>query len=149
MVQMLANQHLLLQLWILAKRIGSILISGNILDISPGVSWSRCLWNPDTLDETLGKCSYQYIPSMYLYMSVRKHINSMYFVCTSTGFSYMYVPSMYILKFICESMYQYVLARNTTVFCGMIKSPCDQMLQDTFQRYTRAHLSVLFRKILC
>ena len=37
-VQMQANQHLLLQLWILAKRIGSILISGNILDISPRVS---------------------------------------------------------------------------------------------------------------
>ncbi len=31
MVQMQANQHLLLQPWILAKRIGSILISGNIL----------------------------------------------------------------------------------------------------------------------
>jgi hypothetical protein len=36
MVQMQANQHLLLQLWILAKRImiGSILISGNNLNIT-------------------------------------------------------------------------------------------------------------------
>ncbi len=25
------------------------------------------IWNPDTLDETLRKCSYQYIPSVYWY----------------------------------------------------------------------------------
>ncbi len=36
---MQANQHLLLQPWILAKRIGSILISGNNLDMTPRVSW--------------------------------------------------------------------------------------------------------------
>jgi hypothetical protein len=35
---MQANQHLLLQLWILAKRIGSILISGNILSMTFRVS---------------------------------------------------------------------------------------------------------------
>jgi hypothetical protein len=35
---MQANQHLLLQLWILAKRIGSILISGNNLNMAFGVS---------------------------------------------------------------------------------------------------------------
>jgi hypothetical protein len=41
MVQMQANQHLLLQPWILAKRIGhgSILISGNILNTTLRVSW--------------------------------------------------------------------------------------------------------------
>jgi hypothetical protein len=39
-VQMQAKQHLLLQLWILAKRIGSILISGNILSITFRVSSS-------------------------------------------------------------------------------------------------------------
>jgi hypothetical protein len=44
-----------------------------------------------------------------------------YVLCTSTGFSYWYVPSIYIMKFICESMYQYVLARDKTVFCGMMK----------------------------
>ncbi len=38
MVQMQANQHLLLQPWILAKRIGSILISGNILNMTLRVS---------------------------------------------------------------------------------------------------------------
>ncbi len=103
-------------------------------------------WHPD---ETLQKCSYQYIPSMYWYMSVRKHINSMYLVCTSTGFSYLYAQSMYILKVICESMCPYVLAWDTTVFRGVMKSPCDQMLQDTFHWYMRAYLSVLFKKILC
>ncbi len=43
-----------------------------------------------------------------------------------------YVPSimMYISKIICESMYQYVLAGDTTVFRGMMKSTSDQMLQD-------------------
>jgi hypothetical protein len=34
MVQMQANQHLLLQPWILVKRIGSILILGNILSMT-------------------------------------------------------------------------------------------------------------------
>ncbi len=90
-------------------------------------------------------------------MSVRKHrnLNSMYSVCTSlsTRFSYWsrYVPSMYISKYICESMDQYVLAtgRDTTVFRGMMKSPSDQMLQDTFHWYIRAYLSVLFQKIMC
>ncbi len=38
MVQMQGNQHFLLKLWILAKRIVSILISGNLLDISFHVS---------------------------------------------------------------------------------------------------------------
>ena len=60
-----------------------------------------------------------------------------------------YVPSMYITKFICESTNQYVPAGVTTVFRGMMNSPSDQMLQDTFHRYTRAYLSVLFQKILC
>ncbi len=46
-------------------------------------------------------------------------------------------------------MYQYVLAGDTTVFRGMMKSPSDQMLQDTFHWYIRAYLSVLFKKILC
>ncbi len=36
---MQANRHLLLQLWILAKRIGSILISGNNLSITFRVLW--------------------------------------------------------------------------------------------------------------
>jgi hypothetical protein len=44
----------------------------------------------------------------------------MYLVHTSTGFLYWYVPSMYISKFICESMNQYVPARVTTVFRGMM-----------------------------
>jgi hypothetical protein len=39
MVQMPANEHLLLQPWILAKRIGSILISGNNFNMTPRVSW--------------------------------------------------------------------------------------------------------------
>ena len=39
MVQMQANQHLLLQPWILAERIGSIVLSGYILDTTPDVSW--------------------------------------------------------------------------------------------------------------
>jgi hypothetical protein len=38
------------------------------------------IWNPDTLNEALRKCSNQYIPSVYWYMSVRKHRNSMYSV---------------------------------------------------------------------
>jgi hypothetical protein len=73
----------------------------------------------------------------------------MYLVCTSTGFLYWYIPSMRIMKFICESMYQYVLAGDKPVFCGKMKSLCDQMLQDTFHRYMRAYLSVLFKKIRC
>ncbi len=92
---------------------------------------SSVIWKPDTLDETPRKCSYKYILSMYLYMSVRKHRNSMYLVHTSTGFLYLYVPSMYISKFICDGMYQYVLVGDKTVFCGMMKSPSDQMLQES------------------
>jgi hypothetical protein len=66
----------------------------------------------------------------------------MYSVRTSTGFSYWYALSMYMIaKFICESMYQYVLAGVTTVFRGMMKSPSDQMLQDAFHWYIRAYLS--------
>jgi hypothetical protein len=80
-------------------------------------------------------------------MSVRKQRNRLYSVHTSTGFSYWYVPSMYITKCICESTNQYVLPGVTTVFRGMMNSPSDQMLQDTFQRNTRAYLSVIFRKI--
>ena len=38
MLQMQANQHLLLQPWILAERIGSIVLSGYILDTTPDVS---------------------------------------------------------------------------------------------------------------
>jgi hypothetical protein len=50
------------------------------------------------------------------------------------------------MKFICESMYQYVLAGDKTLFRGMMKSPSDQMLQDTFHRFIRAYLSVQFKK---
>ena len=73
----------------------------------------------------------------------------MYSVCTSTGFSCWYVLSMYITKFICESMYQYVLACDMTVFRCMMKLPSDQMLQDTFHWLIRAYLSVPFKTILC
>ena len=50
MVQKQANQHLLLQPWILAnlERIGSILISGNLLDISSHLSWAT-IPSPDGL----------------------------------------------------------------------------------------------------
>ncbi len=61
----------------------------------------------------------------------------MYSVHTSTGFLYWYVPCMYITKFICESTNQYVPAAVTTVFRGMMNSPSDQMLQDTFHQYIR------------
>ena len=45
MVQMQANQHLLLQPWILAERIGSIVLSGYILDTTPDViSQSSCYY---------------------------------------------------------------------------------------------------------
>jgi hypothetical protein len=50
---MQANQHLLLQPWILAKRIGSILISGNILNMAfrvscwPGQTEHLEPWHPD------------------------------------------------------------------------------------------------------
>jgi hypothetical protein len=39
MIQMQANQHLLLQPWILAMRIGSIMISGNILKTTLRLLW--------------------------------------------------------------------------------------------------------------
>ena len=107
------------------------------------------IWKPDTLDETPQKCSYQYIPSTYWYMMVRKIRNSMYAVCTSTGVSYWYVPCMYIMKLIYESMYWYVLDRDKQFFCGMPKSPSVQMLQDIFHLFIRAYLSVLFKKIRC
>ena len=53
------------------------------------------------------------------------------------------------MKFICESMYRYVLAGDKKVFGGMLKSPSVQMLQDTFHLFIRAYLSVLFKKIRC
>jgi hypothetical protein len=58
----------------------------------------------------------------------------------------MYVTS---IKFIRESMYHYVLTEDKKVFRGMLKSPSVQMLQDTFHRFIRAYLSVLFKKVRC
>jgi hypothetical protein len=43
-------------------------------------------------------------------------------------------------------MYQYVLAGDKSVFRGNMKSPSDQMLQDTFHQYIRANLSVLLKQ---
>ncbi len=44
------------------------------------------------------------------------------------------------MKYICESMYQYVLAGDKTVFRGMLKSPSVQMIQDTFNIWKPHHL---------
>jgi hypothetical protein len=44
------------------------------------------------------------------------------------------------MKIICESMYQYVLAGDKTLFCVMMQSLSDQMLQDTFHWCIRAYL---------
>ncbi len=52
--------------------IGSDPISGHQDTISK-IKYPISIWNPDTLDETLKKCSHQYIPSTYSFMSVRKH----------------------------------------------------------------------------
>jgi hypothetical protein len=69
------------------------------------VTWH--IWNPDTLDETLRKCWYQYIPSMYWYMSVQKHRNSMYSVRVQDFSTGMYQVCTFQNLFVkvCTSMY--------------------------------------------
>jgi hypothetical protein len=95
-----------------------------------------------------GHGKWGHIPSICGHMTV-------YVMLSGFQMTYWYVPSMYIMIFICESMYQYVLAGDKTVFRGMMKSPSDQMLQDTFHWFRvimiRAYLSVLrlFKKICC
>ena len=77
---------------------------------------SIIIWNPDTWYETLQKYMYRYIPCIYQYMSVQESCTDMYSVCTSTWFLYWYVHGMYFTLFCNASMYQYVLAKDRTVF---------------------------------
>ncbi len=88
---------------------------------------NKKIWNPDTLDETLLGYKTVRTSTYRVRNSTNQYENiTTVTVCTSTwhvlsiGFPYWYVHSVYVTNSFHEHVYQYELAKDRTVLCGMM-----------------------------